>query len=128
METRQNGRWILELVAILNNKGKVQLQIRKFTFELRYSLPEDAVDGGTILIPDVFQSQKELNFPSHLELKQEWMEKDETIILEPGIQCRHSISTSIPETATTVFATIEFEYPDGDSEMDVKFAAVPVHK
>jgi hypothetical protein len=125
---QQNGRWIVELVAVLNNKGKARLQIRNFAFELRYSLPKDDVETGTILIPDVFHSQKELKFPAHLELKGSWMDDDETIILEPGVRYRHSISTSVPNEATVLFATIQFDYPDGDSEMEVKIIAPPQNK
>jgi hypothetical protein len=122
---QQNGRWIIELVAVLNNKGRAQLRIRNFGFELRYSVPEDNIESGAILIPDVFHSQKELKFPAHLELKGSWLDDDETIILEPGVRYRHSISTSVPNEATAVLATIQFEYPDGDSEMEVKFIAPP---
>jgi hypothetical protein len=124
---RQNGRWLVDLVAFLENKGKARLEIEKCDFELRYSLPGDTVDANTVLVPDMFVIKNGLNFPIHLELKEPWLRDDESIILNPGVRMRHSLLTSLPEDATTALFAIEFEYPKGEkeSEMDARLIAIP---
>jgi hypothetical protein len=72
--------------------------------------------------------EKDLSFPEHLELKQSWLEDDNTIILEPGIRALHSISTSVPEEATMVLVSIEFAYKGKESETDIKLVAVPAER
>jgi hypothetical protein len=125
---KQNDRWIVELVAFLENKGKARLEIKKFSFDLRYALPADDIQTNTILVPDVFQSQKDLKYPTHSEVMGQWLEDDETIILEPGIRYRHSQTASLPDQASTALFAIEFQYPDGETEMEAKFTAVPKTK
>jgi hypothetical protein len=122
---KQNGRWIIEIVAILENKGKARLDIKEFVFELRYALPKDHVEGNQVLVPDIFDLKTELNFPPHSELKDAWLKDDETIFLEPGVRQRHSVSASLPAEATIALAAIEFWYPNKESEMAVKITAVP---
>jgi hypothetical protein len=125
---RQCNRRIIDVVATLENKGKARLEIEKFTFQLRYSLLDDKIAGGTILVPDMPEFEKDLSFPEHLELKQSWLEDDNTIILEPGIRALHSISTSVPEEATMVLVSIEFAYKGKESETDIKLVAVPAER
>jgi hypothetical protein len=122
---RKNGRWLVELVLILDNKGKARLKIEEFIFELRYGLPTDDVERGCVLVEDMFSLRTELNFPAHSEVKREWLKNDETIFLEPGVRQRHSLVLSLPEEATIALAAIEFWYPNGESELEVKFVTVP---
>jgi hypothetical protein len=41
---KQGGFWVVEAIANMENKGLVRHSIRKFTFDLRYMLPSDAVE------------------------------------------------------------------------------------
>jgi hypothetical protein len=122
---KQNKRWIVEIVAMLENKGKARLSIKEFVFELRYGLPTDEIESGRILVEDMFDVKAELNFPAHSEVKDAWLKNDETIFLDPGVRQRHSLVASLPEEATIALAAIEFWYPNKESELAVKLAAVP---
>lgn len=44
---------------------------------------------------------------------------------QPGVQQRHRLVASLPEEATTALVTIEFWYPNKESELEVKITAVP---
>jgi hypothetical protein len=124
---KQNGRWFVELVAFLENKGKARLEITKADFELRYSLAEDTADAEAVLVPDMFDIKDGLKFPPHLELKEPWLTGGDSILLDPGVRARHSLVASLPDAATTALFAIEFEYPKGDreSESDARLKAVP---
>jgi hypothetical protein len=115
---KQNGRWFVDLVAFLENKGKARLEIEKFAFELRYSLPGDIANTNTVLVPDMFDLKDGLNFPIHVELKQPWLSDDDSIFLDPGVRIRRSLVTSLPEEATTALFAIQFEYPRGKRESE----------
>ena len=125
----QNGRWFVDLVAFLENKGKARLEIQKFDFEFRYSLPGDTATANTVLVPDMFDLEDGLKFPMHLEVKGPWLTPDDSIFLEPGVRIRHSLLTSLPEDATTALFAIQFDYPkngkDIETEADARLVAVP---
>src|SRR5438132_3184136 len=42
----QDGSWLLEVVALVENKGKVRHTVKKFDFDLRYLKPGDPVKLG----------------------------------------------------------------------------------
>jgi hypothetical protein len=122
---KQNGRWIVELVAVLENKGKARLTIKEFVYELRYGLSTDDVVSEGVLVEDMFELKTELNFPPYSEVKGAWLKDKQEIVIDPGVRQLHSFITSLPGEATTALAAIEFWYPNKESELEVKFVVVP---
>ncbi|MER6425774.1 hypothetical protein [Streptomyces sp. NPDC001137] len=99
--------WLVELAAMLDNKGQVQYATSHLTFELRCVYPEDplitgADIGGQVLIPHVLITGS--------WLPQGWV----ATLIEPGLTTRYSFVASVPRSATAVLLHGAFRYRAGN--------------
>lgn len=100
---KQNGFWIIELLACIENKGLVQHRISQFTFRLRYTLASDPVVGQSAFLVDV----------PHVAARGSWLPEGwQSTFVEPGIRTRYSCLAAVPDDATTVLIHGKFYYDD----------------
>ena len=113
---RQDGYWIVEAVALVDNKGLVRHNILKFNFSIRYLKAGDPVEPDT----------KFLVAMPHSVAKGTWLPDGwGDSFVEPGVKTRYSAIARIPVEATTVLIHGKFFYPDKDWHTADKLLAVP---
>lgn len=115
----QDGQWLVELLALVDNNGLVRHTIREFTFDLRILYARDhikegdqAVNGQT-LIPNKIKTGAWV--PSA------W----EGTFIEPGVQTRYSFVSAIPVNATFALLHGRFDYGQNSFHTADKLVAVP---
>lgn len=98
--------WVVEVIARLENKGRVQHRINEFTFDLRYLKGSDELKhagqfGGQILFP-------------HEAAKGSWLPKEWSYtFIDPGISTHYSYITAIPKEARIALLHGWFSYQEG---------------
>lgn len=105
----QGEDWLVEVAAMLDNRGLVRHTTSELTFELRCIYPEDELSiggadiNGQIRIPHVLATGSWL--PST------WA----ATLIEPGLTTRYSYVTRVPRRATAVLLHGAFRYaPAGE--------------
>jgi len=98
--------WIVELVAVVENKGRARHEIREFDFDL-YALGEaDPVEPAA-------EYGNQVRFPQ-LVTRGTWLTGDYNyFFIEPGVAAKYSHIARIPMTARAVVLHAWFRYPDG---------------
>ncbi|MEK6410596.1 MAG: hypothetical protein AABN34_27030 [Acidobacteriota bacterium] len=116
----QNGQLVVEVIAVLENKGVVPLKIKSFGFKLRglrASSPLELGDQsirGQLLFPDVLA---EGTF-----VPASWAYS----FIYPGVKTEYNFVTAIPADASFVRVQGDFEYiPSGRSHHAAKILKVP---
>ena len=116
----QNGQWVVEVVALLENKGVVPLEIKSFGFELRGLLITSALERGD----DSIRGQ--LLFPAVLAkgpfVPASWSYS----FVYPGVKTGYNFVTAIPADVSFVRVQADFEYVSpGRSHHAAKVLKVP---
>jgi hypothetical protein len=98
---RQDGKWIVELIAYLENKGKVQHQFSDLAFDFAALFRGDPVKstqdfGGQALFP------REIS-------RRPWIPPGNYFI-EPGVRAKYSYVAHLPEEATYAMLHGHFTY------------------
>ncbi len=113
---RQGGYWIVEAVALMDNKGLVRHKIPRINFSIRYLKADDPVEPDTkffVAIP-------------HSAAKGTWLPEGwEYTFVEPGIKTRYTVIARVPVEATTVLIHGKFFYRNGEDHTADKLLAVP---
>ena len=100
--------WLVELVALVHNKGLVRHLIREFSFDLRALHQDDPVRYGT----DKINYQTEI---LHLLKEGSWVPKGwEGTFIEPGLQTRYSYVAHLPISVRFVLLHGKFDYEGVD--------------
>jgi hypothetical protein len=116
----QDDQWLVEVLALLENKGQVKHSISDFTFDLRcLSAGEALRHGGEVI-------NYQLEIPQKIK-EGSWMPRgwDYTFI-EPGIRTRYSFITSVPVSASFVLVHGRFFYSKEDFHTADRLIKVPV--
>jgi hypothetical protein len=98
--------WVVELIAFIDNKGKVQHKIKDFDFDLSALTGSDQVTtsedfGGQVYFP-------------HLIAKGSFLPKRfKYFFMEPGLKNKYSYIARIPVEAEVVILHSWFNYLDG---------------
>lgn len=102
----QDNRWLVEVVAFIENKGLVLHDIRNFVFDLRYLTNKDVLEDG----------EKNINFQTNIKhscKKGSWIPEDwESTFIEPGLKTRYSYIANVPAAATFLLIHGKFNYRD----------------
>jgi hypothetical protein len=98
--------WIVELIAYVENKGKVQHRIEKFLFELRSINIDDQVD----LDPD---HRNQVFFPNKIEVNTFIPPRYSYFFIEPGLKNSYSYVARVPVKTEALLLHSWFEYLDG---------------
>jgi len=113
--------WIVELMAILNNKGKVQHKIETFGFELSAIYSDEPIE-----VSESWQGQ--VDFP-HLIEKRSYVPKGPRryFFIGPSVTARYSYVARVPRDATFLILHCTFVYFDrpGSSHPMEKTVRVP---
>ena len=99
----QNSEWLVELQALINNKGSVRHEIHDFQFDLRYLKKSDKLQDGDEKIGHQ-------TFIPHLLKEESWVEY--ITFVDPGNNGRYSYITTIPKDATFLLLHGRFRYKD----------------
>jgi hypothetical protein len=116
---QQNGFWVAEALAFLENKGLVRHDIKTFSFDVRYFLEGDPIHkdvGFTVYVPNEDDESNEGSW-----LPKEWG----STYIEPGLLTRYSSLIRIPVAATAVLIHGKFMYSDDDWHTADKLVRVP---
>lgn len=101
----QAGWWIVELIATIENKGKVQHKMKEFRFDLNALCSDDQIDtsekwGGQV------------NFP-HLVAEGSLLPtQSDFFFIDPGIKAKYSYVARVPRDATFLIFHCWFKYYD----------------
>jgi len=102
---RQEGRWLVELVAVLDNRGKVEHRVKDFTFDLSGLRREDP------LLPDE-QWGGQVSFPQSLSTGSFLPQNLKYFSVGPGVTARYSFLASFPDDVSFVLLHCSFRYMD----------------
>jgi hypothetical protein len=111
----QHDAWLVELAAMLDNKGLVWHTTNELRFELRCIYPDDELSaggpeiGGQTRIPNILTAGSWL--PAN------WG----ATVIEPGLTTRYSYVSHVPKRATAVLLHGIFTYT-GPGEKDLHTA------
>ncbi|HRH48063.1 MAG TPA: hypothetical protein PLP23_04915 [Panacibacter sp.] len=99
----QDGHWIVELIALVENKGKAQHRMKDFGFSLNVMFANDKVEtkekwGGQVDFPTKLAGGSYL--PKHLTY----------FFIDPGTIAKYSFITKIPENASFAILHSNFAY------------------
>lgn len=100
---KQEGNWVVELIAIIENKGKAQHKMEEFDFDVyginkEDKITDDANFGGQV------------NF-GHLIKKGSFLPKKwEYFFVDPGTSAKYSFLARIPEEITFIVLHASFKY------------------
>jgi hypothetical protein len=102
---RQAGWWIVEVIAVVENKGKVPHHMREFKFDLNALYSEDPVElskkwGNQV---DFIRPVAEGSFLP---------EKYENFFIDPGVRAKYSYVTRVPAEARFLILHCWFRYSD----------------
>ena len=116
----QNGQWIVEVVALLENKGVVPLKIRHFGFVLRGLRVTSPVERGDESI------RGQVRFADVLAegpfIPTSWAYS----FVYPGVKTEYNFVTTIPADVSFVRVQADFEYVSpGRSHHAAKILKVP---
>jgi hypothetical protein len=113
---KQGGCWIIEVIAVVENKGRKAHLMKKFTFDLRYTLPNDPIKA----------EESFLAYIPNKACEGSWIPANwGGTFIEPGLRTRYSSVASIPESATTALLHGKFFYQSGTLHTSDKLFAVP---
>jgi hypothetical protein len=101
----QGEWWILELIAMIENKGKVQHKMEEFRFDLNGLYPEDQIEvserwGGQIDFP------RKLGEGSFLPAKSNFF------FIDPGTRAKYSYVARVPKATSFLILHCWFKYAD----------------
>jgi hypothetical protein len=114
-----DDKMLVEVSAILENKGLVRHEISDFTFSL-YTLPskgeirtDDAKLQGQVRF-----NKEEWNCPDEgPKTKRSWIsERFGSTFVDPGVTQRYTYIASVPSDTAFVLLRSEFKYPDAVSD------------
>ncbi|MBV8698844.1 MAG: hypothetical protein JO052_13430 [Bradyrhizobium sp.] len=115
---QQDNFWVVELKAILNNKGKVQRRIHGFRFDLNAIHADDAIDvskkwGGQV------------NFANEIAKGSFVPRGYAYCVVGPSVTATYSYVARVPQWATFLILHCWFDYNPGFSHWIEKAVQVP---
>jgi hypothetical protein len=114
-----DDQWLVELVALVDNKGMVRHEIKSFTFTVQAMMRDDKVQQGDCSINCQTLIPHKIGGGS-------WLPKDWcSTFIEPGINTRYSHVASVPVDTEFVLIHGKFDYENYGSHTADKLLAVP---
>lgn len=115
---QQDNFWIVELKAILNNKGKAQRKIHKFRFDLH------AIDADDPIEPSK-KSGGRVNFAHEIARGSFVPRGYAYCVVGPSIKATYCYVARVPESASFLMLHCRFDYNPGFSHTMEKAFQVP---
>lgn len=104
--SKKGDWWIVELIAFVENKGKVQHRIKEFDFELASLNVGDRVETAA-------QYGNQVHFPNEVAKGSFLPNKCMYFFIEPGLKNKYTYVARIPESAEAIMLHSSFNYLDG---------------
>jgi hypothetical protein len=106
-----NGQWVIEVLALLHNKGEVPHKIRNLLFEIRFLSKQDEIEDGDDSIGGQLRFGKIVKEGS-------WTPADSSgpMVILPGISLRYSYVYHVPTAIAFVLLHGKMEYDRGGIE------------
>jgi hypothetical protein len=102
---RQGGIWVAEIVAVLENKGKVPHRVATFTFDFNAIHASDVIQTSP-------QWRGQVDF-SHKIAQGSFLPPDTAFFfIGPGVKARYSWIAKVPGEATMLNLHCTFQYMD----------------
>jgi len=98
--------WIVELIAYVENKGKVQHIIKEFEFELASLNLADKVETSP-------EFRNQVYFPNKISKGSFLPANCSYFFIEPGLKNKYSYVARIPINAEVIILHSKFNYEDG---------------
>jgi hypothetical protein len=108
---RQEGQWLIEVVAKLTNKSSVRHGYREFRVVVRYLLPTDKITDG----PDKANYQLLCKNTIDERIAKQTRYFANAAYIDPGLTFRHSYVTFIPENVTFILVQLRLLFKRRDS-------------
>jgi hypothetical protein len=108
---RQDGQWLIEVVAKLTNKGAVRHEYSEFRVVVRYLLPGEKITDG----PDKTNYQLLCNSTINDRIGGRARYYANASFIDPGLTFRHSYVTFVPENATFLLVQLKLVFTRRDS-------------
>jgi hypothetical protein len=115
---QQDNFWIVELKAILNNKGKAQRRIHKFRFDLHAIHADDPIDAGK-------KSGGRVNFANEIAKGSFVPRGYAYCVVGPSVTATYTYLARVPDQATFLMLHCWFDYNPGFSHWMEKAVQVP---
>lgn len=100
---KQDKYWVIELIAFIENKGKVQHKMKDFGFNLKALF-----DNDTIETVDKWGGQ--VDFPNRLSSGSFLPKNEGFFFIDPGTTAKYSFITKVPENITFLILHSNFVY------------------
>jgi hypothetical protein len=108
---RQDGKWLIEVVAKLTNRGAVRHWYRQFRVVVRYLLPGDEIIDG----PEKVSYQLFCTRTIDDRVGRQSRYYANAAYIDPRLTFRHSYVTFVPEEATFVWVQLRLVFQRRDS-------------
>ena len=99
---KQGDFWIVELLAVIENKGKAQHRMSKIGFDLDAIFKDDSLD-----LEDKWGGQ--INFPHRL-VKGSYLQHQRYFFVDPGTEAKYSYLTKVPINTSYLLLHSNFTY------------------
>ena len=115
---QQDNFWIVELKAVLNNKGKAQRKVHKFRFDLHAILADDPIDASK-------KSGGRVNFGNEIARGSFVPRGYAYCVVGPLVTATYTYVARVPQQATFLILHCRFDYHPGFSHTMEKAVQVP---
>jgi hypothetical protein len=106
---RQDHQWLIEVVAVLANRGFVRHDYSDFSITVRYFLPEDEIRDGEAAIH--YQLECERTIDQRIGGKKRTFAN--VAYIEPRLTFRHSYITFVPADSTFIWLQCRMKFRPG---------------
>jgi hypothetical protein len=101
----QDNSWIVELRAVLTNKGKVEHRLAQFGFDLAALFRDDPVETST-------NWGGQVDFPHEIARGSFLPSSFKFFVVGPGVTARYSFVAKVPREANSLMLHCRFSYMD----------------
>jgi hypothetical protein len=102
---KQNNEWLIEVIAIIENKGKAQHKMKSFCFDINALFHSDK-----LISLDKWGGQ--VDFPSHITKGSFLPSNRSFFFVDPGTTAKYSFVTKISDDVSFVILHSYFDYSD----------------
>ncbi len=104
---KQDGKWLVEIIALVTNRGFVRHWYQDFRVAVRYLLPNDQITDGDARIN--YQLCCTRTIDERIDGKRRYFAN--AMYIDPRLTFRHSYVTFVPSEATIVWVQCSFQFP-----------------
>lgn len=100
---KQENYWIIELIALIENKGKAQHKMKEFGFDLNALFTNDKIETNE-------NWGNQVDFPHRLAFGSYLPKHHDFFFIDPGTTAKYSYITKVPEDTSFLILHSNFKY------------------